>query len=548
MTLRLFQPWLRTTRNRFFPNNRPSPGVLAIVLLGTAVCLLIYLGTLKVLGYFHAQNELGILLSLKILQMAWITLFAMLIFSAMVSAVSSLYLSQDNEILLAAPIRPREIYLMRFFTTSINTSWMVVIFSLPVFGAYGRVFTAGPLFWPLLLFAVPVVAMTASAFALLLTVGIVYLFPAKRTKDIVLYLSLCFGLFLYLIFRLMRPEELVNPDQFGQFIEYFSAISTPTGPWLPAGWAAELLSRYLLDREIDWLLAGLLLTTPFVLYFLGEMAMDRLFLTGFSKSQESFGGHRRFRPIVRRQGRLAWLFRKELRLFTRDSSEWSQFFMIGALIVVYLYNFKALPLDRSPLPTITISNLIAFANIGLCGFIAASLATRFVYPAIGGEKGAFYLIACSPLSLARYLWYKYLFYVTPFTLLTITLTAASNWLLQISGPMWWISLFATLLITWTVLGLGLGFGAYFADFKSENRTAAMGPGAILFLFTAVFYELLVIGLAIVPTFHVVRRAIKGLPVMPVDFAYLALWAGGMLTLSAILTIFVCRAGIRRLQD
>ncbi len=69
----------------------------------------------------------------------------------------------------------------------------------------------------------------ASAFALLLTVTIVYLFPAKRTKDIALYLSLCFGLFLYLIFRLMRPEDLVNPDRFGQFVEYFSAISAPTG-------------------------------------------------------------------------------------------------------------------------------------------------------------------------------------------------------------------------------------------------------------------------------------------------------------------------------
>jgi ABC-2 type transport system permease protein len=363
-----------------------------------------------------------------------------------------------------------------------------------------------------------------------------------------LYLSLCFGLFLYLIFRLMRPEDLVNPDQYGQFIEYFSAISTPAGPWVPAGWAANLLSGYLLDREIDWLLTGLLLTTPFVLYFFGEMAMDRLFATGFSKSQESFGGHRRFRPVTVLRGRLAWLFRKELRQFTRDSSEWSQFFMIGALIFVYLYNFKALPLDRSPLPTAYISNLIAFANIGLCGFLAASLATRFVYPAIGGEKGAFYLIASSPFSLPRYVFYKYLFYFWPFTLLAILLIAASNSLLQISGPMWWISLFAALLITWTVLGLGLGFGAFFADFKAENRTAAMGPGAILYLFCAVFYELLVIALGLRPTYEIVRRNIRGVAVTPLDLTYLGLWAGGVSVLSIVLVLFVCRAGIRKLEN
>ena len=547
MLPRLFRPWLHITANRFCPEGRPSGRTLAIALLGLGVCAAIYLGTHKVLGYFHSQDELGIILSLKILQMAWITLFALLIFSSMISAVSTLYLSQDNEILVAAPIRPREIFQLRFFTTTVTTSWMGVIFSLPVFGAYGEIFDAGPLFWPLLFFAVPAVALIAAGIATLLTIGIVYLFPARRTKDIILYLSLCFGLFLYLIFRLMRPEDLVNPDQYGQFIEYFSAVSTPAGPWVPAGWAADLLAHYLLDREIDWLLAGLLLTTPCVLYFLGEIVMDRLFVDGFSKSQESFGGHRRFRPVLGSRSAPVWFFRKELKQFTRDSNEWSQFFMIAALIVVYLYNFKALPLDRSPMPTMYIGNLIAFANIGLCGFLAASLATRFVYPSIGGEKGAFYLIASAPLPLARYLLYKYLFYFGPFTLLTVLLIVASNSLLQIEGPMRWISLFAALVMTWTVLAMGLGFGALFADFKSENRTAAMGPGAILFLFCAVLYELVVLSLGLKPTYHVVRRTLRDGAAGAPDVLYLGLWAGGTIFLSLLLAVFVCRAGIRRLR-
>jgi ABC-2 type transport system permease protein len=547
MMPRLFQPWLHGLRHRFFSGRKELLRSGTILLMGGAVCLLIYLGSLRTLSYFHAQNELGVILSLKILQMAWITLFAMLIFSSMIAAVSTLYLSEDNEILLAAPVPPGEVFLLRFWTTTFSTSWMVLIFSLPLFGAYGTVFHAGPWFWPLLLFSVPLAATTASALALVLTIAIVYLFPAKQTKDIVLYLSLCFGLFLYLIFRLMRPEDLVNPDQYGQFIEYFGAISGPAGPWFPAGWASDLLSRYLLDRDIDWLLVGLLLTTPMVLYFLGEAAMNRLFVQGFSKSQESFGGHRRFRPVTLFHGRLAWIFRKELRQFTRDSSEWSQFFMIGALIFVYLYNFKALPLDRSPLPTPFIANLIAFGNIGLCGFLAASLATRFVYPAVGGEKGAFYLLAASPLSLERYLFYKYLFYVIPFTALTVLLVTVSNTMLQISGPMWWISLYATLLFTWTTLALGLGFGASFADFKAENRAAAMGPGAILFLFSAVFYELTILAIGMRPTYRVVRGALRNGSIAPSDLALLLLWAAGALLVSLLLATIALRSGLRKLR-
>jgi ABC-2 type transport system permease protein len=548
MIPRLLTPWKYTASNRLFADSRAILRTLIIISLGIAVCLIIYLGTYKVLSYFHAQDELGIILSLKIFQMIWILLFAMLIFSAMITAVSTLYLSEDNEILLAAPLPPREIFQMRFFTTSITTSWMVVIFSLPVFGAYDRVFQAGLFFWPLVLFSVPAVALIGSSFAILLIILVVYLFPAKRTKDIVLYLSLCFGLFLYLVFRLMRPEDLVNPDQYGQFIEYFSAISAPAGPWLPAGWAANLLSEYLLERHVDWLLIGLLLTTPMVLYFLGEVAMDRLFITGFSKSQESFGGHRDFRPVRYFHSRLSWFFRKELRQFTRDSGEWSQFFMLGALIIVYLYNFKVLPLDRSPLPTIYISNLIAFGNIALAGFLAASLATRFVYPSIGAEKGAFYLIGSSPLSLGKFLWYKYLFYLGPFTLLALILVAASNHLLQITGPMWWISLYTTLVITWTVLAMGLGFGALFRDFKSENRAAAMGPGAILFLFCALFYELLVIALGFFPTYRIVRGSIKAWPISFVDLMSLVAWLGGITLSSFLIGLLICRAGVKKLQE
>jgi len=381
---------------------------------------------------------------------------------------------------------------------------------------------------------------------MLLTVLLVYFFPAKRTKDIVLYLSLLFGILLYLIFRLMRPEDLVNPDKYGEFIEYFSAISVPVSAWLPAGWAANLLSTYLLDRKVDLLLVGLLTTTPFILYFAGEIAMNCWFFTGFTKSQESFGGHIRFRSTHRFPTCWAWVFRKELRYFLRDSSEWSQLFMIGALIVVYLYNFKVLPLDRAPMPTVYLTNLIAFANIGLVGFMAASLSARFVYPSLSSERGAFYLIGSSPLSLSRFLLYKYLFYLPPFTLLTLLLVVVSNRLLDIHGPMVWISLFLSLLTTWTTVAMALGFGTYFADFKSENRAAAMGPGAILFLFCAVLYQLAIIALGISPIYRLIRGWIRTSIISWEATFFLGIWAVCAVIFSVGIAVFVCKKSLRAL--
>ncbi|NOQ46705.1 MAG: hypothetical protein GQ559_08560 [Desulfobulbaceae bacterium] len=311
----LFQPFVRGLRNRFCPGGRVSPRTGAIALFGAALFAALYLVSLKVVGYFHSQSELGVILSLKIFQMAWMIMFTMLIFSAMVSGVSALFLSSDNEILCAAPVTPARLYRMRYLTATMYSSWMMVIFSLPVFGAYGTVFEAGLLYWPLLLVAVLSTALTASGIGLGATVLLVNIFPAKRTKDIVMYLSLLFGVFLYLIIRLIRPEDLADPDKFPDFLEYLSMLQTPATPLLPPSWAANLLSGYVEVRQTDLLQTGLLLLTPPVIYFTGEWIMERWFLPGFSKAQESFGGSRSFGRRVYRPSRLMWSLRKELKIY-----------------------------------------------------------------------------------------------------------------------------------------------------------------------------------------------------------------------------------------
>ena len=545
----LLQPFLLSARNRFFPKNRPSPRSAGILIFSVTVCLALYTIGVKVITYFHSQNELGIILSLKIFQMAWITIFVMLIFSCMVSAVSTLFLSQDNEIVFAAPVAPADIFYMRYVSTSIYTSWMMVIFSIPIFAAYGTVFHAGILFWPLMLITIITTAAIATAFGMGLTVALVNFFPAKRTKDIILYLSICFGVFIYLIFRLMRPEDLVNPDKFGHFIDYLSALSTPAAPYLPAAWASNLLSAYLMDREIDFLVIALLCTTPIALFFLGEWAMEHWFLSGFTKSQESFGGHRKFSSRLSfSRNAMQWIFRKEAKLFLRDSAEWSQLFMIAALVVVYLYNFKVLPVHRSAFQEEYVTNLISFLNIGLSGFVIASLAARFVYPSIGAEGGSFYIIMSAPVSTARYILYKYVFYLIPFTGLSLILLVVSNRLLHIEGPMWWISVGTGLIITWTVLAMALGFGAIYADFKAENRAAALGGiGAILFLFTAMAFEMAIIFVGGVPIFRVMRSWLRKGAIPLEGTLTLAVWLIASVAVAIFLSLYLIRKGIRKLE-
>ena len=115
----LLKPFEYSFRNRFFPPGQFPWKTFAVLIFGSLICLGFYLISVKVVGYFHRQSELGIILSLKIFQMAWIIMFSMLVFSCMVSAVSSMFLSQDNEIVCAAPVSAADLYSMRFIATTI---------------------------------------------------------------------------------------------------------------------------------------------------------------------------------------------------------------------------------------------------------------------------------------------------------------------------------------------------------------------------------------------------------------------------------------------
>ncbi|NNK15171.1 MAG: hypothetical protein HKP52_13115, partial [Desulfofustis sp.] len=87
---RLYLPFFKSAKNRFFAT-RARPKVVILAALGTLICVALYLLTYKSVSYFHSQSELGIILSMKIFQMAWITIFAMLIFSSMITGVTTLY-------------------------------------------------------------------------------------------------------------------------------------------------------------------------------------------------------------------------------------------------------------------------------------------------------------------------------------------------------------------------------------------------------------------------------------------------------------------------
>ena len=64
---------------------------------------------------------------------------------------------------------------------------------------------------------------------------------------------------------------------------------------------------------------------------------------------------------------------------------------------------RLLSLGRLPYMSAFVKNVYAFVNLGMAGFVLATVAVRFVFPAVSAEGAAFWFIRTSPVSMHDFL-------------------------------------------------------------------------------------------------------------------------------------------------
>jgi len=220
----------------------------------------------------------------------------------------------------------------------------------------------------------------------------------------------------------------------------------------------------------------LLWTTAAGFVALGAMLHAALFAQGFTKAQEgaerfirgglwrwTVGNVLRPLPVAKREFVL-----KDIKLFFRDTTQWSQLILLAVLVVVYVFNIKALPLHRGEAVTFFYVTLVSFLNLGLAGFVLASIAGPIHFPRRVLEGRQMWLLRSSPLDLRALLWSKYWVGTVPLVVLALILTGATNVLLQVSPFMMIMSLVAMVGITLAISAMALGFGAVYPQFETEN--------------------------------------------------------------------------------
>ena len=493
-----FGPWLRG--GIFKADRRAWAKRTFLGVLGLAFWLGIFAISWRVLIYFRGIEEIGDILGFRLLSMLLIVSFALLLFSGILSALSKLYLSRDLPLVHAMPVPVHKIFFARWIDCAIDSSWMVAIFTIPVFLAYGIVYQAGVFYYLTTLQVFFALIIIASAFS---TIGVligVMAVPASRMKSVFIFLGVIFFVGLYLAIRLLRPEQLVDPEIFDTVMVYIARLESPSAPVLPSTWAYDAIRASLAGTAVQSCFhSAIAWSFAATCVFAALWAADKIYYRGYSKSQTApprlfKGTGINERVFAFLPGPLRAFTVKEVKTFIRDQAQWSQLFLIAALVVIYIYNFSVLPLDKSPIKTIYLQNLFAFLNMGLALFVLTAVSARFAYPAVSQERHAYWLVKVCPIKLKTFLWIKFWVYYLPLLVLTEILIVATNLMLNVTPFMMGLSTITVFCLVPGIVSIGVGLGAAYPDFKAENpaQTVTSFGGLIFMILCSVLIALVIL--------------------------------------------------------
>jgi len=551
----LLLPAIWSSRNR--AARRQSGDLTRAVVfaaMGLGVFAALFLAATWVTWQLDGYEELGDYLLRLGLSWIFMTFLAFLTFSGIVTALSTFFLSDDLRLLLTAPVAARRLFYARFAKTVAQASWMVIVFIAPVLLGVGVVRCAPVTFYvtsalTILPFAIiPVAVGTAS------TLLLVNVFPARRARDLLMLMGFLFVGSLVILLRMLRPEQLMRAESLPDLTGFFSTLQSPLTPLLPSFWAGELVFASL-QGGWDPMHAGALWSTALVCCVGLRIAGERWHFAGYSRSQEApkarFAHFRgvdliaRMLPLspVRKQ-----LLVKDLKIFLRDVSQWSQLLLLLALVLIYLYNFRVLDLGRIPYMSGFVKNVYALLNLGMSGFILATVAVRFVFPMVSAEGRAFWLIRKSPVGMHDFLWSKFWTGLVPVLLLTETLTVSANELLDVDPFLKSVAAVAILFLSFALVGLATGLGARYPRFTADNPSEVSGSyGGVAFMVIAVLVVIAIIALVGWPSTTYLYYQMRHRPIPPFRLALMGASFGGAIVLSVATWLQGMRSGIRALD-
>ena len=208
----LVRPKLRSKLNRARTDEARLFKALLLGFVGLFFWTFTFLVIFRMLLYFRGTQGIGDLLAGKLLAVAFLTFFSILLLSNVITALSTFFLSDDLELVIAAPIDPVKVYGARLAETILDSSWMVALMAVPLLAAYGVIYAAGPFYYLLATLTMAAFLVVPAVIGTGVTLLLVNVFPARRARDLLALMGLFAAAGVVVLFRFLRPERLVRPE------------------------------------------------------------------------------------------------------------------------------------------------------------------------------------------------------------------------------------------------------------------------------------------------------------------------------------------------
>lgn len=349
----------------------------------------------------------------KILDIATVTLFSVQSISACIHTLQSLYLSQDTELLLAAPIPLKRFFKSKCIETIFASSWILLLLLMPLYIALGLSNHSSMIFFLGLLSFLGFGVFIVGCLSMITTICLTKLYPTRNLKEALLLLAIVTVFFLH---SYSRSVSFIFPEIKNGTVE---SIQESINRWQTL---VSAKTENLVIYPLKWISANqsYLNLVLFILLGVGisalsYLAASRIFCDFYSPSdtierwQQKNNKLKHKIWIKSKYASILSFLQKDLHLFLRDLAQPVQLILFIAIGVITVMGFKQT--DKLKI-SFTESGLIWESFLGSIIVLTHLLFTilfsgRFIFPALGLEDESSWLLKASPVSSLRFILLKF---------------------------------------------------------------------------------------------------------------------------------------------
>ena len=472
------------------------------------------------------------------------SLMVMLVFSTAILVYSGMYCSTEARLLLTLPIRAEAVFAHKFREALWFSSWGFVLLGSPMLAAHGMVRGSAWTYFALLLpFMVSFVVIPASLGAIGCMTLVTWL-PRLRVQAFWVAATAACGGAIWLGWSLVSRVR-IDMMSAAWFERTFARLAITEQKLFPSWWLASgLMEAARTERpgvpSADGLgeslrFLALLVANAVALQWLAGWLARVAYRRGYSNFVAELPSRRR-RPLgwfdrmlggagVAAGRPLRLLLVKDLRLFRRDISQWSQFLIFFGLLGLYFLNLRSFDYNTA------YASMIGYLNLAVVGLILSTFTTRFVYPMISLEGRRFWILGLLPVHRDQIVWSKFLFSFLGAILPCCGLVLLSDSMLGLPWPMIARHEFCCAVLCAGLSGIAVGMGARMPDLRESSPSKiSSGFGGTLSLVLSSLFIMAVVVVAAVPS-HLslvanVPAALAWFGLEPGPAPPLVDWAGG----------------------